>query len=187
MLLEFFQVVADEDRLRIIGLLSSQSYSASEMATALNLKEGSVVHHLNKLRELGLVNLRTQNNGYRYILNTDALNHMKRTVATENEDGEDDTTWIDALNFEEWEAKVLQGCTQHQRLRHIPEKHKKFKVVMRWLATYFEANRRYTEAEVNEIIEQVNPDFATLRRGLVDYGYLERKRDGTLYWMAEHA
>ncbi len=40
--------------------------------------------------------------------------------------------------------------------------------------------RRYNEAEVNEIISRRHPDFATLRRHLVDEELMQRQR--SIYW-----
>ena len=44
----------------------------------------------------------------------------------------------------------------------------------------FETERRYPEAEVNAVINQVHEDHATLRRLLVDYRLMERA--GGVYW-----
>ena len=42
------------------------------------------------------------------------------------------------------------------------------------MLTRFEPGRVYTEPEVNEVLLGVHPDFAYLRRELVNYHYLER-------------
>ncbi|EMT51712.1 DUF2087 domain-containing protein [Brevibacillus borstelensis] len=56
-------------------------------------------------------------------------------------------------------------------------------VVLRQIATRFEADRTYTEKEVNEILKAVYDDYVTVRRYLVDYGFLDRKADGSQYWL----
>lgn len=38
------------------------------------------------------------------------------------------------------------------------------------------------EREVNEILKGIYPDFASLRRYLIEYGFFERTRDGSAYW-----
>lgn len=50
-----------------------------------------------------------------------------------------------------------------------------------FLIERFEPDRLYDEAEVNAILADDAPDVATLRRLLVDYGYLGR-RNGGAYW-----
>ena len=51
-----------------------------------------------------------------------------------------------------------------------------------FLAGRFEPGRRYAEREVNELLADDAPDVATLRRLLVDEGFLER--DHGWYWRA---
>jgi hypothetical protein len=53
-------------------------------------------------------------------------------------------------------------------------------VVLRWLAERFERERRYAEREVNEMLARAHPDFAMLRRYLVDHELLAR--DHGVYW-----
>lgn len=43
------------------------------------------------------------------------------------------------------------------------------------LIARFEPRRRYPEKEVNAILRSVHDDFASLRRELVNVGYLERE------------
>jgi len=49
-----------------------------------------------------------------------------------------------------------------------------------FLADRFERGRRYSEREVNELLADDAPGVATLRRLLVDEGFLER--DHGSYW-----
>lgn len=66
------------------------------------------------------------------------------------------------------------------RLLSIPAQHKKRIVVLRWLVEDFQPGRRYREAEVNRVISRRHPDFATLRRYLVDEELMQRRRG--IYW-----
>ena len=48
----------------------------------------------------------------------------------------------------------------------------------------FDANRRYTQLEVNEILaHRESEDYTTLCRYMVDFGFLGRTRDGAEYWV----
>lgn len=49
-----------------------------------------------------------------------------------------------------------------------------------FLADRFELGRRYAEREVNDVLANDAPDVATLRRLLVDEGFLDR--DHGVYW-----
>ena len=79
-------------------------------------------------------------------------------------------------------AKVLRRFVKDGRLTSIPTSHGKRLVVLDWLAQRFEPGEIYPERAVNLTIGKVHSDYATLRRYLVDDGFLER-RDG-FYWRA---
>ena len=79
------------------------------------------------------------------------------------------------------DAWVLQNFSDASgRLIAIPAQRKKRLAVLRWLAEEFQPGRRYPEAEVNRIISRRHPDFATLRRYMVDEELMQR-RNG-IYW-----
>ncbi|MST32532.1 DUF2087 domain-containing protein [Acidimicrobiaceae bacterium USS-CC1] len=80
------------------------------------------------------------------------------------------------------QAAVLRGFVVDGRLQRMPAQHSKRLVVLDFLAQRFEPGVRYREAEVNDRLLAFHSDFATLRRALVDEGFLER-RDGA-YWRA---
>ena len=66
------------------------------------------------------------------------------------------------------------------RLHTIPTKRSKLLVVLDHVAQQFEPGETYTEAEVNEVLRRFHPDYAALRRYLVESLFLERE-DG-VYW-----
>jgi hypothetical protein len=66
------------------------------------------------------------------------------------------------------------------RLLTMPTRHLKRRVVLDHVAQRFEPGRRYSHAEVDEILKQVHDDHAALRRYLVDDGFLTRDQDA--YW-----
>jgi len=61
------------------------------------------------------------------------------------------------------------------RLVSIPARQKKRDVILRYLAGYFEEGRMYDEHEVNAVLRPVHEDVASLRRYLVDSGFLQRQ------------
>jgi hypothetical protein len=77
--------------------------------------------------------------------------------------------------------RVLRNfLTADGRLHTIPTKHAKLLVVLDHMAQSFEPGRSYPEAEVNAIIERFHPDYAALRRYLVDNQFLTR--EDNVYW-----
>ena len=55
-------------------------------------------------------------------------------------------------------------------------------IVLERIALEFEPDRRYDEKEVNVIVGRLYADFASIRRYLVDEGFLDR--DHGVYWRA---
>ncbi|MDF2513372.1 MAG: hypothetical protein K0S04_3238 [Herbinix sp.] len=70
------------------------------------------------------------------------------------------------------------------KITQLPQK-KLFRVAaLSYLAEKFEANRDYTEKEVNAICEEWHTfkDYFILRRELIDHGLLCRELNGSRYW-----
>lgn len=70
-------------------------------------------------------------------------------------------------------------------LKTFDMKEKSKLVVLRELTKRFEAKKSYSEKEVNAILKAAYEDFATLRRYLIEYGFMDRKDDGSQYWLKE--
>lgn len=70
-------------------------------------------------------------------------------------------------------------------LVEFPRKDKRKYVVLTELMKRFERKRRYSEKEVNEIIQSAFDDFVTIRRYLIDFGFMDRRDDGSEYWVKE--
>lgn len=70
-------------------------------------------------------------------------------------------------------------------LSGFPRKEKRKIAILRQLIRRFEAGRQYTEKEVNEILKAAWDDFVTLRRYLIEYGFMDRLPDGSTYWVKE--
>ena len=70
--------------------------------------------------------------------------------------------------------------TADGRLHTIPSKHAKLLVVLDHLSQSFEPGQRYEEAEVNLVLRQFHPDYAALRRYLVENQFLTR--EAGIYW-----
>ena len=87
-------------------------------------------------------------------------------------------------------AGVLRRFLHNGRLLAMPAAHSKRLVVLNHLAGLFEPGRRYPEPEVNELLTRYHPDYAMLRRYLVDDGFLDREdepapeggRSVKVYW-----
>jgi hypothetical protein len=78
--------------------------------------------------------------------------------------------------------KVLDAFVHDGRLSGIPTQRAKRLVVLDWVVQDFAPGRRFSEADVNEVLRARHSDVAALRRHLVDEGMLDRA-DG-MYWRA---
>jgi biotin operon repressor len=190
-LLPYFKALADDSRLTMLGILAEREINVGDLAARMNLSEPTISHHLSKLREVGLVVLRTEGNQRFYRANTATLEQFKAAVQNVEHlpvslHAAADETWLDALpdDFSEEDRALLREMTHNGALKQIPSKQLKLLLVLRWLTLKFEAERLYSEKEVNAIISTVYAhDYATLRRDLVDFGFLRRERGGGKYWL----
>lgn len=188
--LYLLKTLADENRLKLLRWLTEKERNVSEMAEMLKLSEPTVSHHISKMHNAGLLHLRMAGNQRFYRLNEKGLARFKAYVAemeaplTEYAEKKSNNAWIDTLDWGEEDKKVLRDYTDDGRITKFPVKEKKWLVILRWLATQFEANIHYTEKQVNEILTEFHEDYATLRRNLVEYGFMRRERAGSNYWLA---
>lgn len=71
-------------------------------------------------------------------------------------------------------------------LDNFPIKKEKRKVaILRHIAKRFDTGTKYTEKEVNEILKAIYADYVLVRRYLIEYGFMERERDCSQYWIKE--
>ena len=174
-LLAFFKAMANESRLRIVGLLAERERSVQELAELLDLKEPTVSHHLGMLKGLGLVSVRAEGVTHWHSLKPDALEDFNKALF----DRKDVAAM--AAPVQSWEDKVLATFLQADgTFASIPASRRKRHVILSWLARQFEDGRRYPEPEVNAIIQKRHWDSATLRREMI--GYRMMARENGVYW-----
>lgn len=190
-LLSLLKALADETRLKLFIMMTKREYSAGELAAQVNLTEPTISHHLAKLREEGLLNLRTNGNQRFYSANPSTLARLKMLIGkietlepAARPSKEQQESWLDSLNVDADTRKILRECSAQGRLQQLPTKEKKLIPILEWMESMFQPDMQYTEKQVNDIIMRVYNDFATMRRLLVDYGYLRRERGGGAYWLA---
>ena len=177
-LLNFFKALADANRLKIVGLLAQAEYSVEELAALLDLGPSTVSHHLSRLSEVGLVCAQAESYYNIYRLETGVLEEMSKKVFSQ----ETLSAVAADVDLGAYDRDVLQNYLDEEgHLAQIPSQRKKLLVVLRYIGQAFEADREYTEKEVNAIISQYHTDISGLRRDMVDVGCLTRDRRGTSY------
>ena len=173
-LLQFFKALANENRLKILGILANRECSVEELATLLDLKAPTVSHHLAKLKALGLVDMRTDRNDHLHRLNVNGLQAMNRDIFT-SFTTEKMATLVDGMEYAAWEQKILGTFLEGDHIKAIPAGYKKRLVVLKWLVNHFEEGVEYSEAQVSEVIKRHHPDYCTLRREFITNGLMERE------------
>lgn len=71
------------------------------------------------------------------------------------------------------------------KILNFPKKQKKKLIILNKIIEDFEREKSYSEKEVNEILKNRYFDFVTLRRYMIDYGFLRRNENGTDYRVKE--
>ncbi len=173
-ILSFVKAMASADRLRIVGLLSQGSKRAAEIAEALGMHPSDVMRHLEQLTASNVV---SEADGV-YDLNEKAIESLargqfegKRPVYVPEEDRQEDV------------RKVLKAYLNADgTIRQLPQEGKKMLIILHFILDAFSFDANYTEKEVNTILRRFHVDTATLRRNLIDYGFMARESDGTRYW-----
>jgi biotin operon repressor len=166
-LLEFFKAVGQTDRVKILGLLASRTYSVADLADLLEMKETAVAAQIRKLQQAKLVKQTAVGHTYTYELNTNALNRLN------------DIILHDAIP-QDFSQRVLAKYVQDGQLKEIPIDPDERQAILLWLVQDFELNRRYSYDEVKTIIAQHYKHQERLRQLLLDGRLL--KRSGTTYW-----
>jgi DNA-binding HxlR family transcriptional regulator len=160
-----FKALADPARLRILGRLAERPHAGHELAHELALTPPTISHHMRKLVDAGLVEVTAESQSRIYTLRTEAFRDLARDTspdAARTSAAEDDA--------------VIRTFFDGPRLRNLPAARKKRVVVLRRLLERFDPHRDYPEREVNDLLRLAHDDVASLRRELVDYGFMVRDR-----------
>jgi hypothetical protein len=171
---DILRSLADPERLAIAGALARADASGPALAQDLDLPLARVRKHLNRLAAAGVVRLAENRATYR--LDAETLRWAAEQVGPPREAG----LALGAAN--ENEESVLKAFFRGGRLREIPSKGSKRRIVLERVALEFEPGVRYDEREVNAVVGRFFNDHAALRRYLVDEGFLERNHGE--YWRA---
>lgn len=176
-LLTFFKAFCDPSRIRIAARLLDEASTIEEIARTANIRASEAPRHLHAFEDLGL--LVQEEDRFRIDrkalerLSRDTLASLRPAAKAESNDE----------NADEFDRKVVKNFSLPDgRLRELPLQPRKFQSILRHVVTVIEPEKRYTEKEINELLRRFHEDAASLRRGLVDQGLLERERNGSIYW-----
>lgn len=178
-LLFFFKAMADENRMKIVGLLAQHPLSVEQISEILGIRPSTVSHHLAKLAEAGLVSARAESYYNIYHLETKALEAMTRRMLSR----ETFSMVTSEIDMDAYDHKVVSDyLLPDGHLKTIPAQRKKLEAILHHIVAAFKPGERYSEKQVNEILMHFHKDTASLRRELVGYHLLARTASGNSYW-----
>jgi hypothetical protein len=167
-------LLAEPDRLKALAAVALGAVTLAEVAERAGLAPREAARALNRLVAGGLLEGAPRTG---YGVRVDVLRAAARRPAAGLPDGQGGSGVV---------GRFLRGDRHVQ----IPAARGKRLAVLDHLAGLFEPGRRYPEREVNEILRAWHPDYALLRRYLVDEGFLDRadepapsgRRSDKVYW-----
>ncbi len=166
---EILRAVVDPVRLAVLGHSAAGPVDVDEVAAALGVPAKEVLTAIGRLRSIGLL-------ADDLALDADALRQLGAALPS----AEPPSAGVLAGPWTDEEGEVLARFFTGDRLHTIPTNRTKRLVVLERLAQEFELGVRYPERQVNFTLQLFHPDYAALRRHLVDEGLLTRA-DG-VYW-----
>lgn len=94
----------------------------------------------------------------------------------------DDRFNITKKEEEEVLKRVFPNGLEGELIR-FPKKQKHKIIVLRAIAATLDQAAQYSEKQLNEHISKMYEDYVTIRRYLIEYGFLDRENDGSAYWV----
>jgi hypothetical protein len=90
------------------------------------------------------------------------------------------------MDVDAYDRKVLATFSDaNGRIKAFPVQEKKFLVILRHILEEFDTGVKYPEKRVNQILSKYSADTATLRRSLVEHGFMAREGGGGPYWRVQ--
>lgn len=168
-LISLFKTLAHEGRIQVAAAIIPGPRSSEEVADSLGIPRREATEHLGMLEHYGLAVRQVADGTTVFSFSRRPLVEVLKGLGEQGRapDLSDDV--------DEFDRRVLTTFVVDGKLTSIPAQQKKRDAVLRFLAELFELDRMYDEREVNAILREYHPDVASLRRYLVDGGFLQRQ------------
>lgn len=171
---------------RELLVLMASGLSDKEIAQKFGVVQSTIRNHRYKLREkekqarlfLAMMELLSSNTKKKVnILEKETLFDAHKTA----------TTLDDRYNITDKEIKetIKNYMDESGALKTFPSKEKKKIIILSQIVKHFSKGKKYSEKEINRILGRIYGDYATIRRALIEYGFVERSNDCSSYWIKE--
>ncbi|MFT8314263.1 MAG: DUF2087 domain-containing protein [Clostridium sp.] len=166
--------------------LIAEGLSDKEVAVKLGVAQSTIRNHRYKLREkekqaklfLALMDLLSKNTNKK-------INKLDKEVICDAH--KTATTLDDRYNITDKEKEdiIKTYIDENGALINYPAREKKKIIVLKEIVNNFSKGKIYSEKEINRILKRIYEDYATIRRALIEYGFIERTNDCSNYWIKE--
>ena len=165
----FYAGYSDKEIVAITGANSASTVRNQRFAIREKYKQAKVLVAITELMEEKMEQLKKDRKADFVDFHPAATSIDERFAITQAEKDEVLARYFDADN------KLL--------IKGFPAREKRKIIIMQKLMENFRQGRHYSEKEVNEILKRFYDDFVSVRRGLIQYGFLDRVGDGADYWV----
>ncbi len=166
--------------------LFSLGVSDKEISNRLGIATSTIRNHRFKLREkekqaklfLSIMELLSKNTNKK-------INKLDKGIIC---DAHKTATTLDSrfdITDEEKVGVISIYMDENGAIKTYPSKEKKKIIVLGEIIKNFKHSKKYSEKDINLILKRIYEDYATIRRALIEYGFLERTKDCSSYWVKE--
>ena len=156
--------LADEDRLRVLGAVALGATTVRDIAERAELSDAATARCLAQLVRAGIVSQESA-----------GLQVDLRAFARAAREASPERPRPSLDNATPEQAAVLRNFVDADgRIRELPARAAKRELVLEYVAGRIDADRDYSEREINDVLVAIYDDHVTLRRYLVDAGLLKR-------------
>lgn len=172
---------------RQILKMMSQGKSDKEIGEAAGIAASTVRNHRFKLRE-------REKQAKMFLTLMECLEEKISAGIGDSDAGalmevHSSATMIDdryGITEQEREKTIKTYMDEYGAIRQFPAREKKKIILLREIVKNFKKNAEYSETEVNRILERIyQEDYPSLRRALIEYGFMDRSRDCKVYRVKE--
>ena len=167
-------------------ILMASGLSDKELATRLGVAQSTIRNHRFKLRE-------KEKQARLFLAMMEMISEGTKKNITSLDKGDlidahkTATTIDDRYNItdKERETTMKNYMDEAGALKNFPAREKKKIIILNEISKNFSKGKKYNESEINRILKRIYEDYATLRRALVEYGFIDRANDCSAYWVKE--
>ncbi len=154
-----------------------------QISETLGIAQSTVRNHKFKIRE-------KEKQAKVFLAITQGLNQIEGKRISQSDQGaiqeiHKDATMVDeryVITEKEKEKVIATYLDDTGKILQFPAKAKKKIIILYEVIKNFKQGKEYSEIEINRILKRIyEEDFAGVRRALIEYGFMDRNQDGSIY------